>query len=184
MAPREIKYKTRYRGIKYPRLEFKTGSLELILPYNYKPEVLVSKHRQWIDRKTRFIKACLKDSKNKKIIKRSMDEFRSLAKLLAMDSAGELGVKINGVFFRPMKTKWASFSKKRNLTLNTLMKFLPERLIKYIIYHEVTHLLERHHNEKFWKAISKKYPDYPRYEKSLFSYWFRLHNSKMEKLTE
>lgn len=33
-----IEYKVNYRDIRHPRLEFKTGTLHLILPRNYKKE--------------------------------------------------------------------------------------------------------------------------------------------------
>lgn len=39
-----------------------------------------------------------------------------------------------------MKTKWASFSPKNNLTINKLMKYLPDDLIEYVIFHEISHL--------------------------------------------
>jgi len=55
-----------------------------------------------------------------------------------------------------MKTKWASHSRNSNLTINTLMKYLPEDLIHYITYHEIAHAIERKHNENFWDIINKK----------------------------
>jgi hypothetical protein len=73
-----------------------------------------------------------------------------------------------------MKTKWASHSKNGNLTVNTLLKYLPENIIAYIIYHEVTHAIERKHNEKFWRIITKKFPDYKTKEKDLLTYWFAI----------
>ena len=73
-----------------------------------------------------------------------------------------------------MKTKWASCSKKRNLTINTLMKFLPDYLIEYIIFHEIAHLKERKHNENFWKIVSRKFKNYEEMEKELFIYWFLI----------
>jgi hypothetical protein len=73
-----------------------------------------------------------------------------------------------------MKTKWASHSQNNNLTINRLLKFLPEDLISYIVYHETAHNLERRHTENFWVLISKRYPDYPAKEKSLLTYWFLI----------
>jgi hypothetical protein len=73
-----------------------------------------------------------------------------------------------------MKTKWASHSKNNNLTVNTLLKYLPNDVIEYIIYHEITHSLERKHNERFWRLINKKFPDYETKEKDLLTYWFLI----------
>jgi predicted metal-dependent hydrolase len=43
-----------------------------------------------------------------------------------------------------------------------------------VIFHEVVHLKEKRHNDKFWKRISKKFDDYQEFEKDLFVYWFKL----------
>lgn len=71
-----------------------------------------------------------------------------------------------------MKTKWGSYSKKGNLTINTLLKYLPDKLIEYIIFHEMAHSIERKHNERFWNIINKKFKDYETKEKNLLVYWF------------
>ena len=61
---------------------------------------------------------------------------------------------------------------QKNITVNTLTKYLPQDLIEYIIYHEIVHSIERRHNEKFWNIITKKYPDYQNKERDLLTYWF------------
>jgi predicted metal-dependent hydrolase len=71
-----------------------------------------------------------------------------------------------------MKTKWASHSQNNNLTINTLLKFLPEDLIRYIVYHETAHNVERKHNEIFWSLIKRKHPDYQTKEENLLAFWF------------
>ena len=71
-----------------------------------------------------------------------------------------------------MKTKWANHSKNNNLTINTLLKYLPDDLIEYMIYHETAHAIERKHNENFWALINKKHPNHDANEKDLLTYWF------------
>lgn len=80
----------------------------------------------------------------------------------------------NSVYFRTMKTKWASLNPKRNLTLNLLMRHLPEYLIEYIIFHEMTHAAEKRHNENFWRIIAERFQDYQDRERDLFIYWFLI----------
>lgn len=77
-----------------------------------------------------------------------------------------------------MRTKWASLSHKKNLTINRLMKSLPEHLIKYIIFHEITHAIERRHNDRFWGIISGKFANYRKLDRDLFIYWFRVIKDK------
>ena len=71
-----------------------------------------------------------------------------------------------------MKTKWASLSSAKNLTVNRLMCYLPEYLIHYVIYHEMTHLKEKRHNSEFWKIIKRKFKDFETLEREMFIYWF------------
>ncbi len=174
MKERMIDYKVRYRRVRYPRLEFRTGKLMLILPYGTSPEPIIEKHRRWIDKKSAFIQECIKDAKNKKLIERSDDAFKKLVQKYVQNISEELNVRSNKIIFRKMKTKWASCSSEKNLTINTLMKFLPETLIEYIIFHELTHLIERYHNKRFWKIIEERFKNYQKFEKLLFTYWFLI----------
>jgi len=167
-----VVYEVSYRHIKYPRLELRTGRLLLVLPFGCDPVTVLDKHRGWVHAKAKFISECLEDSLNKELANRSDAEFKSLVYTLAEKASSELAVKVNGVFFRLMKTKWASCSAKGNLTVNKLMKRLPEELINYVIFHEVAHLIERKHNEIFWRIVSKKFSNIEAIERDLFTYWF------------
>jgi len=164
----KIKYTTDFRNVKYPRLEFKTGELKLILPKEYKNEKeLLEKHVEWIKNKHEEIKWALKVSKNKEIENREVNELK---KLITKYCKG----KINKIFLRKMRSKWASLSSNNNLTINKLLRFLPEELIKYVVYHELVHQKERKHNRKFWRFVERKFKDYQDKEKELFVYWFTI----------
>lgn len=169
-----IPYRISHRDVKYPRLEFKTGELVCILPSGEKPDKILEKHREWINGKIDFIAECLKDAKRKKLAHRTNGNFRNLAFSYVSKISGVLGIEPNRVYFRTMKTKWASLSQKRNLTLNTLMRHLPGDLIEYIIFHEMTHVIEKRHNENFWKVVSERFSDYQDRERDLFVYWFLI----------
>jgi len=54
------------------------------------------------------------------------------------------------------------------------MKDMPGELIDYVVYHEVAHLKQMRHNDKFWGILAKKFPHYKELEKELSIYWFRL----------
>jgi predicted metal-dependent hydrolase len=169
-----IPHKVSYRGVKYPRLEFKTGQLLIILPFGHKSDRLLEKHRSWILKKARFIKECLRDTPTKKLVRRSEKEFKNLIHSFVKEGSKEVGRGLDKIYFRTMRTKWASCSPKKNLTINKLMKYLPEPILKYVVFHEIVHLIEKRHNDKFWKRISKKFNNYQELEKDLFVYWFKL----------
>jgi len=176
MVHKGVEYKVKYRSIRYPRLEFKTGTLQLILPFGESPKDLIEKHSNWIIKKQKFIAECLKDSRSKKIVRRTNQEFKDLIYNFTKNISKKLRVSIDKIYFRRMRTKWASCSAKRNLTINTLMKHLPENIIEYIIYHELTHLLIKQHNDRFWKLVSKRFKNYKKLKISLFPYWFLLNS--------
>jgi len=55
-----VPYRVEWRRVKYPRLEFKTGNLLIILPPTYKSEIsLLEEKKPWILEKYRIIKECL-----------------------------------------------------------------------------------------------------------------------------
>lgn len=170
-----LKFVAKYRDIKYPRLEFKTGELEAILPNGYDdPDRFIQKHREWIQGKQEFIIGCLKAAKKLSAVKRSRNEFETLIGSIIKDFTHELAVEIDSIYYRKMRTKWASISAKGNLTINTLMQKLPKKQLEYIIYHELTHTKQKHHNDRFWRLVSIRFADHEKIETSLFSYWFVL----------
>jgi hypothetical protein len=176
-------YTVAYRNVKHPRLEFKTGTLLLVLPKSSKDErQILGKYRKWIQRKELIIERALEEAKNKSLNQnRTEKELRNLIHTLAQNYQTELNTKINKIYFRKMKTKWASHSKNGNLTVNTLLRYLPEDIIEYIVYHEITHALERKHNEKFWNIISRKFIDAQSEEKDLLTYWFLIQKMTMDR---
>jgi predicted metal-dependent hydrolase len=171
-----IKYEIIHRNIKYPRLEFRTGKLQLILPEdNRNPKDLIEKHKDWIYNKITLIQDSIKNSKNKNLdFQRTDENFKILVKNYVNKTSKNYRLKINNIYFRRMKSKWGSCSKNKNLTINSLLKYLPDNLIRYVIFHEMIHLIERKHNEQYWKIISKKFPNYHEMEKDLLIYWFLI----------
>jgi len=174
MQPNKITYRVVYRRIKYPRIELKTGKIVVILPKGHDPEQILRKHEKWIQDKLNIISKALSETEEKSLVNRGRDDLRGIVERFVGSYEKELGVNINKIFIRKMKTKWASCSSRRNLTVNELMKYLPEQLIGYVVYHELAHLIEKRHNEKFWRIISRKYPDYQKFENQLLAYWFLI----------
>ena len=64
------------------------------------------------------------------------------------------------VTVRNQKTRWGSCSKKGNLNFNYKIILLPERLVDYIIVHELCHLGEFNHSKKFWELVERSVPNY------------------------
>jgi len=174
MELQDIPHRISYRQIKYPRIEFTSGELHFILPPNSRSEELFHKHKKWIQKKRQFIEQCLKESEKKHLIKRSDVEFRGLVLSLIVKISEEMKVRINQVYFKLMKTKWASLSSKKNIMINKLARALPEHLIEYIVVHEIGHLKQKRHDERFWAIMEQRFRNYQELENDLAVYWFKL----------
>ncbi|GAB6055963.1 M48 family metallopeptidase [Methanobacterium movens] len=173
IADIEVDYQVVYRKIKYPRLEIKTGNLILILPHGYNNhQELIEKHQKWIYNKISIINS----SHTKKLHDRTEEELKILVESEISAIAYQMGVIPGKIGFRKMKVRWGSCDRDGNLKFNKMMKYLPENLIKYIIYHEMAHLLEFGHNTIFWNIIKSKYPHYSHLEEELSRYYFAIEN--------
>ena len=70
-----------------------------------------------------------------------------------------LGVEVGGYFLQCMKTKWGGCNHRaRNIRLNTELVKKPKDLLEYVVVHEMLHLLEPTHSERFLTLMSKHYP--------------------------
>jgi predicted metal-dependent hydrolase len=164
------------RDIKYPRLEFKTGNLVLIVPKNYgNKDELISRHKKWIQHKHDAINDAIKMVENKRLGKpKSKKDLECLVRQKVRDYCQILNTSINNIYLRKMRTKWGSCSHKNNLTLNSLLAYLPEHLIEYVIFHEIAHTKDKKHAENFWNIVERKFKDHEKHEMELFGYWFLI----------
>lgn len=70
-----------------------------------------------------------------------------------------LNVKVSGYFLQRMKTKWGSCNcNDRHIRLNTELVKKPRDLLEYVIVHEMVHLLEPTHSDRFVEILNKCYP--------------------------
>jgi hypothetical protein len=71
----------------------------------------------------------------------------------------KLGVRVAGYYLQRMKTKWGSCNHRAgNIRLNTELVKKPKDLLEYVIVHEMVHLLEPTHSERFISILSEHFP--------------------------
>ena len=79
-----------------------------------------------------------------------------------------VGVEINEWGVKQMKTKWGSCNiEERRIWLNLELIKKPLHCIEYIIVHELVHLLERHHSDRFKAVMDKVMPHWRIYRDEL-----------------
>jgi predicted metal-dependent hydrolase len=64
------------------------------------------------------------------------------------------------VTIKKQTTLWGSCSRKGNLNFNVALGTLPERLLEYVVVHELCHLQEFNHGKGFWSLVEKTIPDH------------------------
>lgn len=71
----------------------------------------------------------------------------------------KLGVQVNAYFLQRMKTKWGSCnSAAGHIRLNTELVKKPRDLVEYVVVHEMAHLIEPTHSERFVAILNEYYP--------------------------
>ncbi len=71
----------------------------------------------------------------------------------------KLGVHVEQYFLQRMKTKWGSCNHAAgHIRLNTQLVTKPKDLLEYVIVHEMVHLIEPTHSERFLTILGKNYP--------------------------
>jgi predicted metal-dependent hydrolase len=79
-----------------------------------------------------------------------------------------LSVKVNDFGIKSMKTKWGTCNiEARRIWLNLELAKKPLQCLEYIVVHEMVHLLERRHNDRFIGYLNKFMPQWKRYKEEL-----------------
>src|SRR3989304_5481389 len=81
--------------------------------------------------------------------------------------AAKLDVKVQGLYVRPMRNKWASCSTAGNLNFNAELLGLDREIGDYVIVHELLHFSAPNHG-KLWKSLMRAHlGDYELVERRL-----------------
>lgn len=71
----------------------------------------------------------------------------------------KLKVRVGGYFLQRMKTKWGSCNHRAgHIRLNTELVKKPKDLLEYVVVHEMAHLIEPTHSERFIEILEDHYP--------------------------
>ncbi len=67
-------------------------------------------------------------------------------------------------------TRWGSCSAKGNLNFNYKIVFLPRALQDYVVVHELAHLIELNHSDRFWNLVAEYVPNWKALRQTLRKY--------------
>lgn len=80
--------------------------------------------------------------------------------------------EIKSIRLKYNKSNWGSCSNKSNINLSTRLLLAPMNSINYVIVHELAHLIEMNHSQKFWNIVAKVMPDYKKHDQWLNKYGY------------
>ncbi|MBU6341811.1 MAG: M48 family metallopeptidase [Bacteroidetes bacterium] len=110
-----------------------------------------------------------------------------LSRIVARDFQEEISRRVmdwnQRTFKMPIKTinlkynhsNWGSCSSKGNVNLSTRLLFAPKSVQDYVILHELAHLVELNHSDRFWALVEMHMPDYQEKEK-----WLKKHRNECD----
>ncbi len=90
---------------------------------------------------------------------------------LAQHLADRHRLELRGLFVKSQRTRWASCSAAKNLTLNTKLLFLAPELVRYVLIHELCHTVHLNHGAEFWLLVTCYEPRYRALDRALREAW-------------
>ncbi len=79
----------------------------------------------------------------------------------------ETGLQFQRAQIRRQKTRWGSCSARGTISLNEKLLFLPPHLVRYIMIHELCHLVHLNHSSPFWNMVSRFEPHWKELDRSI-----------------
>jgi len=131
----------------------------------------VESKRDWIEKNLRKIESRRKNGPVTKFSDTELKIIKKTAKreipILVDHYAPIVGVDYSRISIRAQKTLWGSCTYDGNLNFNCLLVLLPERVMRYVVVHELCHRKEMNHSKRFWAEVEKVLPDYKELRKYL-----------------
>ena len=81
--------------------------------------------------------------------------------------AARLGKNYRSIAIKKLRAKWGSCSSRQELVFNRDLVHLPLIVVKYVVVHEIAHLVHKHHQKSFWQQVAVLMSDYKVHEKFL-----------------
>lgn len=143
--------------------EYVSGESHYFMGNRYRLKVIQTETKPHIEikRKTRidmYVKPEATVERKEKLFEDfCRQELRKQIPNLLIKWEKRTGLKVKEVKIKKMKTKWGTCNQNRQrIWLNLELAKKPQRCIEYVVVHEMNHLIEKNHTEKF-KAKLKEY---------------------------
>lgn len=165
----KIQYTIIKLRIKNLYIHIKDGNVIVKAPIKLKEKYI----KEFVNKKSKWIYEKLKQSKEKKVEEniqtKDIEKLKFIVEKNIQKYSKIIGICPNKVRIKDIKYAWGSCSSNRNITINLNLAKKEERLIEYVVLHEMCHLRYMNHSKEFWKLVEKNMEDYKKCRKMLNS---------------
>ncbi len=170
----KIEFK-RYRQSKHIRISIKPDGGVLVTYPSWSSKRVAMKFAKekefWIRKHLRDVKTGENQSILAKGNRKDYLEKKELARRIIERKVEEFnkhyGFRYGRIAIRDQKTRWGSCSSKNNLNFNYRVVYLEDKLVDYLVVHELCHLKQMNHSKKFWTLVEETVSDYRNLSKKL-----------------
>lgn len=100
-------------------------------------------------------------SREKALTEWYRSELKRVLPALIKQCEERVGVELNACNIKNMKTRWGSCNiPEKKILLNLQLVKKPVECLEYVIVHELVHLLEKNHSNRFRALVEKNYPNW------------------------
>lgn len=89
--------------------------------------------------------------------------------------ARAIGVNPTSVTIKSFKSRWGSCSDTAGIQYNWKIIIAPDRVVDYVVIHELCHILHHNHSPAFWKAVERYCHDY-----RTSNAWLKINGGRLE----
>jgi len=111
------------------------------------------------------VPACLREENRKQHIIRMLSTWYQARALRHVQwqgahIAGNLGVRPACVGIKSYRSRWGSCHADGRIYFNWRIIQAPQKVIRYVVVHELCHLIHHNHSRAFWVQVATVMPDY------------------------
>jgi predicted metal-dependent hydrolase len=137
-------------------------------------EHVLESHRDWIARERAKQVPKLRLERRAVSEREARSAARELVQMAIDDEAAALGVSYRRIEIRDQRTRWGSCSPRGTLSFNWRLVLAPFEVLDYVVVHELCHLLEPNHSQRFWRLVASRRPGWRRQRN-----WLRDHGAEL-----
>lgn len=146
--------------------EYVSGENFPILGKNHRLKVVENSNSSSVQLKDGYLIVTLMTGQSKPSNIQTLieDWFRSLAEERLTEKTERyskiIGVKPTSVSVKSYKSRWGSCSKSGEIFFNWKIIVAPNKIVDYVVIHELCHLREHNHSRQFWRHVERYAPDW------------------------